>query len=72
MVLQFMSKDQPLHQLGRRNSPKKSRRVLVEENCGSHPDKESPPEHESGQCLPPAQGLEPHPQTTTTHPHLFN
>ena len=43
------SKDQPLHQLGRRHSPKKSRRVLAEENCGSHPDQESHPEHEPGQ-----------------------
>ena len=35
------SKDQPLDQLGRHHSPKKSRRVLAEVNCGSHPDQES-------------------------------
>ena len=64
------SKDQPLHQLGRRHSPKKSRRVLAEENCGSHPDQESHPEHEPGQWPPPTHGLEPHPQPTPLTPHL--
>ena len=59
-----------LHQLGRRHSPKKSRRVLAEENCGSHPDQESHPEHEPGQWPPPTHGLEPHPQPTPLTPHL--
>ena len=56
-------------QLGRRHSPKKSRRVLAKENCGGHPDQESHPEHEPGQRPPPTHGLEPYPQTTLT-PHL--
>ena len=38
--------------------------MLAEENCGSHPDQESHPEHEPGQWPPPTHGLEPHPQTT--------
>ena len=58
------SKDKPLHQLGRCHSPNMSRRVLAEEDCGSHPDREILPEHEHQQWPSPSCGLELNPKPT--------
>ena len=44
--------------------------TAFQENCGSHPDQESHPEHEPGQWPLPTHGLEPHPQPTPLTPHL--
>ena len=64
------SKDKPLHQLGLCYSPKTSRRVLPEEDSGSHLDQEIHPKYEPLQRPSPSHGQELNPKPTPYTFHL--